>query len=1202
MRFCLLVIVSFINLLGSLLPVELECDWSVQRSSCPPFGTTDWVCLEAKQKCQSGKEYHCLKDEDGKWIETCAESKTCLKGQEPIYSRTDGIKCQPCSNPELYEPVERIPSSIYSECRRKKRKCPEDVSMECHNIAKKHVEDRECKCDHTNDYIPQNYDFDSEYWICKKAEKLICVQEPCPEDATGRKERRGTDYRCTSNAISHTAAPTTRTSTTIPVEITTPVHVSTKEPSDDVFPVGKVVLSFLCCIVVVVVPLYLGWQLRRSRFSGCQLRRSRLSGTPGVPSGPIQVITIDYTIIAIEFQPPNNDGGYPLICYVVYIVEKGSKTEVKTLAPNKSKCIIEDLHDDTEYLFCVTAKNVKGESAPLQMENAVKTKKITVPGIPEGYLVFSHITASSLKLAWEPPSDNGGAPILNYLIKYRNISSRNWTKGVTVSNVTTSWTQNDLKKGSEYIFQVFAVNKEGNSEPLESKIKVSYRPGIALNTKVYPISTTESCLTWDPPEDDGGSDIKQYIIRRSTNRVDWQEIGFLKPKTVTARIDCKVQFPDQDESFYFGVCAENENGRGEFNDAPKPLGPPEEPQCLQFSDVKQKSFKLVWKPPEYDGGTPLTNYRVKRNSNMEIGDLNPKTTEYHVQNLQEGTQYDFYVIAQNRLGSSKPAQIKVVTESATVPKRPTGPVKFSEKTNTSVNLSWKQPCYDGGLPVTSFCIIYGDVDSNVDWKTETLPGDEINWTCEELIYGPRYQFKIFAINAKGKSEALVSDILLTKTETPGEPVNLKVLDTGYTELTLTWGPPESDGNIPLTEYLLEERKFKIWRTIRQMNPETTTITLNGLNPGTKYLYRITAVNVFGKGTPLEITVATNSLKRPEPPAGLLWCRTVKDDSVSFSWKPPNDDGGRPILGYYIEIFDSVWKEVGFVTVSKPSWTQPKLLISEEYSFRITAKNKVGISDPLQFPAMCKSSRPLTEELKNGATNESASFEPEEDKKDMTATIPAKKVKATPSPPENFTVKVKDASTVKLSWKKCKYDGDSKCSGFIIKKRNPDDEWVEITTLSPKVFEYTVKDLCCHEITFSVAAVNAAGPGEAAQKLIILKRVPGPPTGPLLTKDIDANGLTLSWSHPTTDGGCPLIGYVIEKLFTNKWIEIGTSEANKTEYRVGNLISETPYGFRVKTQNSIGFSDYLQLENGVVTGNCRDAENNVEVTKSKSTNV
>ena len=74
------------------------------------------------------------------------------------------------------------------------------------------------------------------------------------------------------------------------------------------------------------------------------------------------------------------------------------------------------------------------------------------------------IRAEHVKLSWLPPEDDGGTPITSYLIRYMDIDSGEWVTACTSSTPTATAT--GLKPGHLYQFEVSAINKEGQSEPI----------------------------------------------------------------------------------------------------------------------------------------------------------------------------------------------------------------------------------------------------------------------------------------------------------------------------------------------------------------------------------------------------------------------------------------------------------------------------------------------------------------------------------------------------------------------------------------------------------------------------------------------------------------------------------------------------------------------------------------------------------------
>lgn len=88
------------------------------------------------------------------------------------------------------------------------------------------------------------------------------------------------------------------------------------------------------------------------------------------------------------------------------------------------------------------------------------------PGKPEGPLEVIDIHKESCKLKWKKPKDDGGEPIEGYLVEKYDTDSGIWlpvgkTKDLQLDVL-------GLAPGHEYQFRVKAINKEGESEPLET--------------------------------------------------------------------------------------------------------------------------------------------------------------------------------------------------------------------------------------------------------------------------------------------------------------------------------------------------------------------------------------------------------------------------------------------------------------------------------------------------------------------------------------------------------------------------------------------------------------------------------------------------------------------------------------------------------------------------------------------------------------
>lgn len=112
--------------------------------------------------------------------------------------------------------------------------------------------------------------------------------------------------------------------------------------------------------------------------------------------------------------------------------------------------------------YTIIAKNSVGEDTA-DIEITVLGK----PGKPKGPLDVSDVTKHGCKLKWKKPEDDGGSPIDFYEIEKLDPLSGQWIpcgkSNEPEANVT------GLQEGKPYKFRVKAVNKEGESEPLETE-------------------------------------------------------------------------------------------------------------------------------------------------------------------------------------------------------------------------------------------------------------------------------------------------------------------------------------------------------------------------------------------------------------------------------------------------------------------------------------------------------------------------------------------------------------------------------------------------------------------------------------------------------------------------------------------------------------------------------------------------------------
>lgn len=102
------------------------------------------------------------------------------------------------------------------------------------------------------------------------------------------------------------------------------------------------------------------------------------------------------------------------------------------------------------------------------------------PGPPAAFDI-TDVTNESCLLTWNPPRDDGGSKITNYVVERKATDSDVWHKlSSTVKD--TNFKATKLTPNKEYIFRVAAENMYGVGEPVQAApIVAKYQFGKILN-------------------------------------------------------------------------------------------------------------------------------------------------------------------------------------------------------------------------------------------------------------------------------------------------------------------------------------------------------------------------------------------------------------------------------------------------------------------------------------------------------------------------------------------------------------------------------------------------------------------------------------------------------------------------------------------------------------------------------------------------
>ena len=197
-------------------------------------------------------------------------------------------------------------------------------------------------------------------------------------------------------------------------------------------------------------------------------------------------------------------------------IDKYTKNTVLTVR----KCL---RSDNGKYKLILT--NSSG-SAQTQADGVVLGK----PSRPMGPLEVTDVRAKKANLKWKAPEDDGGSPVTHYTIEKMDLDTGFW---IPCGETDKEEFQVDgLQEGKKYKFRVKAVNKEGESEPLETReaieAKNPYRvPDPPRNLTIFDWDNESVTLKWDMPKYNGGRPVTHYVIEQK-GKYDIEFIEVLK--------------------------------------------------------------------------------------------------------------------------------------------------------------------------------------------------------------------------------------------------------------------------------------------------------------------------------------------------------------------------------------------------------------------------------------------------------------------------------------------------------------------------------------------------------------------------------------------------------------------------------------------------------------------------------------------------
>ncbi|PYJ65066.1 MAG: hypothetical protein DME76_18780 [Verrucomicrobia bacterium] len=288
--------------------------------------------------------------------------------------------------------------------------------------------------------------------------------------------------------------------------------------------------------------------------------------------------------------------------------------------------------------------------------------------------------------------------------------------------------------------------------------------------------------------------------------------------------------------YYYKVCASNSAGDSPFSNEVNGITTLRSPTSLTATAVSSSQINLTWT----DNSLTESGYRIEQSpvDNLhytEIATVGPNVTSYSATGLSEATKYYYRVRAYNAIATSAYSNEKNATTLSNIPVAPSG-LTITSALSNQVSLSWT----DNSNNETGFKIQRkeGVTGTYVDIRTTGANVTTYNDNDSALKDGTLYYYRVCATNTAGNS-AYSNET--SGTTALAKPTSATATAMSSSRIDLTW----IDNSVSETGYKIE-RKRTVNGTYSQIaqvgaNMQSYSDT-NGLDPNTKYYYRVRATN------------------------------------------------------------------------------------------------------------------------------------------------------------------------------------------------------------------------------------------------------------------------------------------------------------------------------------------------------------------------
>ncbi|XP_052457101.1 neogenin isoform X12 [Carassius gibelio] len=612
---------------------------------------------------------------------------------------------------------------------------------------------------------------------------------------------------------------------------------------------------------------------------------------------------------------------------------------------------------------------------------------------------------------------------------------------------------------------------------------------------------------------------------------------------------------------------------------------PSAPRDVVASLVSTRFIKLTWRLPAEPHGDEVTYsvfYSLEGNNRERIVNTSrPGEMQVTIQNLMPDTKYSFRVVAHNKNGPGESsAPLRVATQPEVQVPGPAPNLQAVVMSPTTVSLSWDMPLTGNG-EIQNYKIYYMEkgMDSEQDLEVNTL-----SYSMTGLKKFTEYSFRVVAYNKHGPGVSTEDISVRTYSDVPSAPpqnMTFEVLNSK--SIMVRWQPPPADAqNGEIIGYKIRYRKGTRKNEAAEITSGSQLYQLiDGLQRGTEYMLRVSAINVNGTGPATDWATAEtfesdlDETTVPDVPSSLHVRPLV--NSIVVSWTPPENQD-IVVRGYSIGYgIGSPHAKTIKLDYKQRYYTIENLNPSSHYVITLKAFNNVGEGIPVYESAV---TRPQSDPIDPDVDLYELFHAPYTPVPDPLPILP----------PVGVQASVLNYDTIKVTWADNSLPKNQKITDaryYTVRWKTNIPANTKFKVANTTTLTHTVTGLkpnTLYEFSVMVTKGRRTSTWSMTAHGTTFEAIPssGPKDVTVVSKEGRPRTIIINWQPPSEANG-KITGYIIYystdvNAEVHDWV-IEPVVGNRLTHQIQELTLDTTYYFKIQARNSKGMgpmSDAVQF--------------------------